>query len=91
MIENPQDPEVKGSLDDKLTALVLAVFLAALSFFAMMFVIAAFSTTGLAYRRFGDEGSAWLGVSIGLPLSLVVAIIAFVATLRWRLKKNLEN
>ena len=91
MIENPRDPEVKGSLYDKLTALGVGAFLAALSFFAMMFVVVAFSATGVSYRRFGDEGSAWLGISVGLSVSFVVAIVTFVLTVRWRLKKKLEN
>jgi hypothetical protein len=91
MVSNSQDPEVKGSLYDTLCALVVSGFLAGLSFFAMMLVVAAFSVTGVAYRRFGDEGSAWLGVSVGLPLSFIVAIVIFLITLRWRLRKSSED
>ena len=90
-MESPQDRVIKGSLYDKLVALVVAIFVAALAFFATMMVIVAFSATGCAYRHFGDEGSAWLGLSVGGPLSLIVAIATFVMTLRWRLKKSVED
>ena len=88
MIENSQDPVVKGSLYDKLTALVMAGFVAGLSFLVTMLAVVAFSRTFPAYRHFGDEGSAWLGISVGLPLSFVIAIVAFVLTLRWRRKRT---
>jgi len=91
MASNPQDPVVKGSLYDKLCALVVAGFLAGLSFLAMMLVVTAFSANGVAYRHFGDEGSAWLGISVGLPLSVIVAIVTFLLTFRWRLKKSLKD
>lgn len=91
MVSQPPDPEVKGSLYDKLVALVVAGLLAGLSFLAMMLVVAAFSATGVGYRLFGDEGSAWLGISVGLPLSFIVAIVTFLITLRWRLKRSLED
>jgi hypothetical protein len=91
MVSKSQDPEVRGSLYDKLCALVMAGLFAGLSFLAMMLVVVAFSATGCADRRFGDEGSAWLGVSVGLPLSFIVAIVTFLITLKWRLKKSLED
>jgi len=88
MIENPQDPAVKGSLYDKLTALVTAGLVAGLSFFVTMLAVMAFSATTYANKHFGDEGSAWLGISVGLPLSLVIAMVTFVLALRWRLKRS---
>jgi hypothetical protein len=90
MVDNPHDPVVKGSLYDKLAAAVVAGLCAVFSFVASMFAVVAFSATGLADRHLGDEGSAWLGISVGLPLSFIVAIVIFVMTLRWRLKKSSE-
>jgi hypothetical protein len=86
MIENPQDHEVGGSLYEKLAALVIALFISALSGLATLFAVVVFSSTRLAYRRFGDEGSSWLGIGVGIPLSFVVAVVIFVIALRWRLK-----
>jgi len=88
MIENAQDPVVKGSLYDKLSALGIAGLVAGLSFFLTMLAVVAFSSTIYANRHFGDEGSAWLGISVGLPLSFVIAIVAFVLTLRWRSRRS---
>jgi hypothetical protein len=39
--------------------------------------VIAFSVTHLAYRWFGSEGSAWLGISVGLPIALVVGSCTF--------------
>jgi uncharacterized membrane protein (DUF485 family) len=63
---------------------------AILCFFLTMLFVLAFSSTNLSYKWFGDEGSAWLGISIGLPLGLLVALIAFVLVI-WRLGKALKS
>jgi hypothetical protein len=53
-----------------------------------MLAVTFFASTINPFRHFGDEGAAWLGVRVGLPLSLVIASVAFVLTIRRRLKRS---
>jgi hypothetical protein len=91
MTRDAHDPEVQGSLYDKLGAFAIAAFVSAASFFVAMFLVVGFSSTVFAYRHFGGEGSAWLGISVGFPVATLAAVVAFMVTVRWRVKKSLKH
>ncbi len=73
--------ETRLPLYDGIISLVLAGLIAVGAAFVAMFVVFAFSMTITSFRRFGDEGSAWLPISIGIPASAVTGLVAFLVSL----------
>lgn len=73
--------ETRLSLYDGIISLVLAGLIAVAAAFVAMFVVFVFSMTFTSFRWFGDEGSAWLPISIGIPASALTGLIAFVVSL----------
>ncbi len=61
---------------------VTAVFLsAAAAALTVIVVVVASMPVGLAAFKLGlitDEGAAWFGISVGIPLGLVCAVVVFV-------------
>lgn len=84
----PGDGEVEGSFAEKLVALGWGILAAVLSFCFTIFMVIAFSSTSAAYHLFGDEGSAWLGISVGFPLGFIAGVAALVLVVRWRLRRK---
>jgi hypothetical protein len=72
----------RGALFDVSFAVVVSAVAAVLG--AVLGVIAGMFLGGLLFRvgLMTDEGAAWSGISIGLPVGLMFAIIAFVYCFR---------
>jgi len=76
------------SFDEVLVALVWGAASSVAAFFLPILLSV---PIGVVLRQMGllsDEGSAWLGVGIGIPCGVVAAIVAFFLTVRWKLKRG---
>ncbi|MFZ0479991.1 MAG: hypothetical protein WAL71_12650 [Terriglobales bacterium] len=71
---------------------ISAIFWGFLSAVAAFFLIVLASVPiGLALSHMGlltNEGGAWVGISVGIPCGIVGAVLAFLYTLRHKLKQS---
>jgi hypothetical protein len=71
--------------DEVLGVIVALIISSIAAVFAALFGIAAGALLGGLLFRIGlttDEGAAWSGISLGIPIGLVFAIIAFLYCFR---------
>jgi hypothetical protein len=85
------DAEPRSSFTDVISSLALATLVAGGSALLAMFAVLVFSFTSLSWKWFGDEGSAWLPISIGIPVSGVTFLAVFVIFVRKFLRKRRSN
>ena len=85
------DAEPRSSFTGVISSLALATLVAGGSALLAMLVVVVFSFTSLSVTWFGDEGSDWLPISIGIPVSGVTGLATFVVSLRNFLRKLRSN